>query len=313
MNLHETEYGRRFFNSQLPNLIKALERIAESLSAPKQSLSADFVADPDFLHDLYYGDYEPSVFKTQSEHQKQLNHNASMAEELLRQKMGNSPEAMAAFEAYQLAAGECSSIVAEQAFESGFQTAVQMVNALSRYADVQICEACGMDEALRDAAHTPLLLVEWDAVKSGHLKKKAEKSICYLVQNCTFSEVFKHTYKPPMQLIERPVSELAYSRSDYDGYRWWTTWHNESGKKTPPELVKEIDEFQNALFKLPAFKTLETMKRFCRYAGTTSDPTEFNLYSETAHLYIRIRLITRFRDYNAYIYYYDKAAAGEEQ
>ena len=75
MNLHETEYGRRFFNSQLPSLIKALERIAESLSAPKQSLSADFVADPDFLHDLYYGDYEPSVFKTQSEHQKQLNHN----------------------------------------------------------------------------------------------------------------------------------------------------------------------------------------------------------------------------------------------
>ena len=61
--------------------------------------------------------------------QKQLNHNASMAEELLRQKMGNSPEAMAAFEAYQLAAGECSSIVAEQAFESGYQTAVQMLVA----------------------------------------------------------------------------------------------------------------------------------------------------------------------------------------
>lgn len=61
--------------------------------------------------------------------QKQLNHNASMAEELLRQKMGNSPEAIAALEAYQLAAGECSSIVAEQAFESGFQTAVQMLVA----------------------------------------------------------------------------------------------------------------------------------------------------------------------------------------
>ena len=73
-----------------------------------------------------------------------------------------------------------------------------MVNALSRYADVQICEACGMDEALRDAAHTPLPLAEWDAVKSGHLKKSAEKSTCYLMQICTFSEVFKHTYKPPM-------------------------------------------------------------------------------------------------------------------
>ena len=56
-------------------------------------------------------------------------------------------------------------------------------------ADVQICEACGMDEALRDAAHTPLPLAEWDAVKSGHLKKKSvEKSTCYLVQTCTFSE-----------------------------------------------------------------------------------------------------------------------------
>ena len=55
------------------------------------------------------------------------------------------------------------------------------------------------------------------------------------------------------------------------------------------------------------------MKRGCRYAEATSDPTEVNLYSETAHLYILIRLITRFRDYNAYIYYYDKAAAGEEQ
>ena len=43
--------------------------------------------------------------------------------------MGNSPEAIAALEAYQLAAGECSSIVAEQAFESGFQTAVQMLVA----------------------------------------------------------------------------------------------------------------------------------------------------------------------------------------
>ena len=47
-----------------------------------------------------------------------------------------------------------------------------MVNALSRYADVQICEACGMDEALRDAAHTPLPLAEWDAVKSGQKRRK---------------------------------------------------------------------------------------------------------------------------------------------
>lgn len=50
------------------------------------------------------------------------------------------------------------------------------------------------------------------------------------------------------------------------------------------------------------------MKRFCRYAQPTNGTTEFNLYSETEHLYIWIRLITRFRDYNVYVHYYDKNA-----
>ena len=65
-----------------------------------------------------------------------------------------------------------------------------MVNALSRYADVQICQACGMDEALRDAAHTPLPLTEWDAVKSGRLPGANQEDVCYLSTVCTFEEVF---------------------------------------------------------------------------------------------------------------------------
>lgn len=185
-----------------------------------------------------------------------------------------------------------------------------MVNALSRYADVQICEACGMDEVLRDAAHAPLPLTKWDAVKRGRLPVPAKERVCYLKTSCTFEEVFQHTDTPPMQLPGQPVSEVVYSRSDYDGYRWWTTWHDGPGKTTSPELAKEIDEFQNALFKLPAFKTLDTMRRFCRYTQATSEATEFNLYSETDHLYIWIRLITRSRDYNVYVHYYDKAAVG---
>ena len=135
---------------------------------------------------------------------------------------------------------------------------------------------------------------------------KGELGRRYLDTICTFEEVFRHTYTPPMQLTGRPVSEIAYSRSDYDGHRWWTTWHDGPGKKAVPELVKEIDDFQNALFKLPAFKTLNTMRRFCRYAQATSEATEFNLYSETDHLYIWIRMITRFRDYNVYVHYYDR-------
>ena len=64
---------------------------------------------------------------------------------------------------------------------------------------------------------------------------------------------------------------------------------------------------QNALFQLPEFRNLDTLTRFCRgYAQPTSEPTEFNLYSETAHFYIWLRLVTRHRDYNAYVHYYLK-------
>lgn len=76
-----------------------------------------------------------------------------------------------------------------------------MVNALSRYADVQICEACGMDEALRDAVHAPLPLTEWDAVKRGRLPAFEKGRICYLDTTCTFEEAFQHTDTPPMQLM----------------------------------------------------------------------------------------------------------------
>lgn len=40
------------------------------------------------------------------------------------------------------------------------------------------------------------------------------------------------------------------------------------------------------------------------YAQTTSDSTEYNLYSETEHFHIWLRLITRNRDYNLYCLFF---------
>ena len=52
------------------------------------------------------------------------------------------------------------------------------------------------------------------------------------------------------------------------------------------ELLQEIDAFQSQLFALPEFKNLWAMERMCRlYAQPTNEPTEFNLYAETAHLF----------------------------
>lgn len=109
-----------------------------------------------------------------------------------------------------------------------------VINALSRYADVHICEACGMDEALRDANRCPLPLTEWAAVKNGLSQQQTDFENPLLTTSCTFEDLFQQGSRP------------------------------------------------------------------------ASEPTEFNLYSETAHFYIWLRLVTRHRDYNAYVHYYLK-------
>lgn len=129
MNFHETIYGHRFFEAQLPNLIKAMERIADGLAHLEAGSPQSTTPTSSFLHALYYGDYEPSVFKKQSSEQKKMDKSVSAAEAVLRNILQKSPSAIKAFEAYQIAVGEQHGAVTEQAFESGFQTAFQMLLA----------------------------------------------------------------------------------------------------------------------------------------------------------------------------------------
>lgn len=65
-----------------------------------------------------------------------------------------------------------------------------VINALSRYADVHICEACGMDEALRDANRCPLPLTEWAAVKNGLSQQQTDFENPLLTTSCTFEDLF---------------------------------------------------------------------------------------------------------------------------
>lgn len=41
LNFHETMYGKRFFDGQLPRLIKALERIADALEKQNEDKSKE--------------------------------------------------------------------------------------------------------------------------------------------------------------------------------------------------------------------------------------------------------------------------------
>jgi len=181
-------------------------------------------------------------------------------------------------------------------------------NALSRALDVHICPACGMDEALRDANGAALPIRDWWAVREDRLEPPSDSADVALVPACGFSHIFTGPQKKfPLSSLEHPVSELAYSRSDYDGRKWWTTCYPCQGERAAGALAEEIDDFQASLLALPEFQTLRSLRRMCRsYAEITSEPTEFNLYGETGLLYVWLRLITRERDYNLYCHFYQK-------
>lgn len=71
------------------------------------------------------------------------------------------------------------------------------------------------------------------------------------------------------------------------------------------ERTKEIDQFMESLFALPEMASLEAMRKMCRvYAAPTSERTEFNLFCDTDHFHVWLRLITRERDYNLYVHFY---------
>lgn len=125
---------------------------------------------------------------------------------------------------------------------------------------------------------------------------------------CTFDSIFNGPKKLfPLSSVEHPVSEVVYSRSDYDGWKWWRTWFPSGEDKVPRPLAQEIDQFSDALMEMPEFRSLDTMGRMCRScAQPTDNPTDFNLYSETEHFYIWLRLVTRERDYNLYVHFYLK-------
>ena len=125
MNLHETAMGQRFFNVQLPALINTLKDIAAALSRPAPS-AISFPADQHFLTSLYYGEYEADVFKP-DKRLAPFNQAVQQKEKALLPLLSN--EASIAFEQYQAAVQCRNSAVLEQAYASGYRTAVQMFAA----------------------------------------------------------------------------------------------------------------------------------------------------------------------------------------
>ena len=178
-------------------------------------------------------------------------------------------------------------------------------NSISRYADVYVCSICGMEEAIGSVPdHYPLNFKEW-AVLTEESEPSVFKNTLSLGAKCFFNEVFEKRNARGI-----PLSEVCYSRSDYTGRQWWTSWFVINDKEKE-KYVSEIDGFMNALRVMPEFANLRTMRRASVAAGLTSDPTEFNLFSETYNFYIWIRMILREGDYNLYVHYFSKDLVGK--
>lgn len=130
MNFYETRMGRSFFEHQLPQLIRAIQDLTVALEKPAQQVTLPVEGDPEFLSELYYGNYEPGIFKSTPE-SAELIQKLNDAYGVLAETL--SEESSARLDRYLEIAAERSAADARLAYESGFRTAVQMIVAgLSR-------------------------------------------------------------------------------------------------------------------------------------------------------------------------------------
>ena len=128
MNFYETRMGSNFFNSQLPQLTKALQGIASALSKPVPAIKMENTADPDFLHDLLYCMYETEVFGNREQFSL-LDKDVTQAESTLLAVPGQSRELL---EQYQQAVSRRNDAEIERAFCCGYRAGVQvMLSGLS--------------------------------------------------------------------------------------------------------------------------------------------------------------------------------------
>lgn len=126
MNFHETRYGARFFDSQLPKLISALTDIAATLKMPVPVYQLKPEVPKNFLADLYLGNYDPSD-TLPTEREKELAPEIVAVQEQLRE--GVPVDTWALIDRYGELLAARGTAEREQAFAAGFQSAMTMLAA----------------------------------------------------------------------------------------------------------------------------------------------------------------------------------------
>ncbi len=126
MNFHETKMGHVFFEHQVPQLIDAVKALTAALSKSAPAAVLPLSADPSFLRDLFFGNYEPEIYKVSPELQ-QLNRVVDQDHKSLVATL--SEDSLKYLEEYETALSERNVAVTEQAYKAGVHAAVQMILA----------------------------------------------------------------------------------------------------------------------------------------------------------------------------------------
>lgn len=135
MSFYQTPMGRAFFERHVPQLIRSIQALTAVLDRPALALTPPVEPAPDFLSELYYGNYEAATFQMtpeSSELTRAINQAHSDLEEAMpdpcRAKLRAYEDARSARDAFEM----------RRAYEAGFRTAVQMIVAgLSKPADAR--------------------------------------------------------------------------------------------------------------------------------------------------------------------------------
>lgn len=126
MNFHETRYGARFFDGQLPKLISALEGIASALNKPTPVYQLKPDLPEGFLAELYHGNYDPSSGRNNGERQELTQEILACQRELRSEVSG---EVWDTIERYSALLNGRNVFDCEQAFAAGFRSAMTMLAA----------------------------------------------------------------------------------------------------------------------------------------------------------------------------------------
>lgn len=126
MEFYATDMGRRFFNSQLPLLIHALQDMTAALNRRPEAVTLTTEIKDDFLKEFYYGNVGIGISSVEGMNKEKLKEITLLQEELKREL---NEEQWKLFEACSRKMTSYTSEEGCRMFQHGFRLAMKLIAA----------------------------------------------------------------------------------------------------------------------------------------------------------------------------------------